>query len=140
MHELQHEELGLLFFNVKGNIMGHTISFVGGRNSVKIDIVNLLKDCILSQCFKVVVFHNHPNGEEKPSAIDLELCKIVKEALNKIKISYMGSYIVTGEQQITRIKESKRNENGRTRRIERPSIRRGNRYKRKNKRSKIYSF
>ena len=54
----------------------------GGLDSASADIERIVHEAILHKAYYVIVVHNHPSGDPKPSEADIkltdELCKILK--------------------------------------------------------------
>ncbi len=54
----------------------------------------VLKGALLANAVGIIVAHNHPSGEAKPSAEDKELTKRLKEACNLVGINLVDHIIV----------------------------------------------
>lgn len=69
----------------------------GGFHSVNIDNKKILETALAFQSSKVVLVHNHPNGNIYPSHEDLETTKSVSDVLAAVNITLLDHMIVAGE-------------------------------------------
>ena len=65
------EYVCLINLNMAGKPVNYNIVSVGGLDSSLFDIPNILKACMLSNCRRFVVLHNHPSGSLEPSEWDI---------------------------------------------------------------------
>jgi DNA repair protein RadC len=80
MCHLTHEEVRVLYFNSKNQLIKDEIQSVGSINSVAIYPREIIKKCLHLGATGIVLCHNHPSGDSTPSkediAVTLELQKI----------------------------------------------------------------
>jgi DNA repair protein RadC len=92
--ELQ-ESFYAIYLNRNNQILGFICISQGGTTSTVVDIKRVVAPAILSNSSSVIIAHNHPSGNKKPSTQDKELTKKVKKALNLFDISLIDHIIVT---------------------------------------------
>jgi DNA repair protein RadC len=71
---------------------------IGGRNSGLFCPANTFKGCILDGASEIIVVHNHPSGDVKPSKQDKTTLKRLIKAGNLLDINILDSIIVSGKQ------------------------------------------
>jgi len=95
--DLDHEQ----FYVVLCNRANHVIKVECiGKGSISGTVVNLgqiLKLASLNNASAVVLAHNHPSGNLKPSEADNVLTKRIKEALKLIDVQLIDHLIITQE-------------------------------------------
>ena len=69
----------------------------GGISGTVTDVRLIAKHAIESLCSSVIIAHNHPSGNLKPSQADLHIAAKVKEALKLFDIVVLDSLILTEE-------------------------------------------
>jgi DNA repair protein RadC len=69
--------------------------FSGSINSTVIDIKLILASGILLMSKSVIVAHNHPSGNLKPSKEDLALTKRLSTALQYMEMKLVDHFIIT---------------------------------------------
>jgi DNA repair protein RadC len=92
--ELQ-ESFITLYLNTAHEILGYYNHSVGGINTTIADRRLILATALASASIGIVVAHNHPSGNLKPSQSDLELTKRLKEGAETLDIKLMDHLIIT---------------------------------------------
>ena len=69
------------------------ISF-GGQNFVMIDPKDIFTEAIKMQAQRIILIHNHPSGDPKPSKEDILLTNRVREASMLLGISFLDHVII----------------------------------------------
>jgi len=91
------ESMFCLFLNASNNTIGYVKISQGGTVGTIIDIKLIAKYAISSLCESIILVHNHPSSDLKPSNSDIELTKRTKEALNLLSIRIHDHLILTNE-------------------------------------------
>lgn len=68
---------------------------MGGISKTLVDIRLIMSTALLTLCTKIIIAHNHPTGQTKPSNPDKEITKKIKEACNFFDISLVDHIILT---------------------------------------------
>ncbi len=66
----------------------------GNIDNTLVDIRLLCKYAIINNATRVIIAHNHPSGNLKPSEQDISLTKRIKEALSTLNISLLDHLII----------------------------------------------
>lgn len=89
------EEFKILLLKRDHTVLGKVDLFVGGTKGVLVDPKFILVAACLSNATGVILSHNHPSGQLKPSEADMNITMKVKAALNLVDISLVDHIIVT---------------------------------------------
>ena len=96
------EILKLIVLNNK-NIIKRVIQITNGKqNSVTFDIKSILLETIKTGYNKIILVHNHPSGDSKPSRDDIEVTKKIREITEIIGIKFLD-HIIIGDNEYTSI-------------------------------------
>lgn len=90
-----HEEMYAAYFDHANNLICVTNVGRGALSATVADIRTLLQTAILSNASSVVIAHNHPSGNLKPSNQDIALTRKVKDALELFDMKLLDSLIIT---------------------------------------------
>jgi DNA repair protein RadC len=93
--DLNHEEFWLMCLNRNNAIIGTTRIGSGGISATVADIRIMLKYAIENYASSMILCHNHPSGNLKPSNADIKLTSAVKEAASFMDIALLDHIIVT---------------------------------------------
>lgn len=92
--DLQTEEFWAIFLNQNNRIIAKTRLTSGGINQSMVDIRTLFKAAIDHFATGIIVAHNHPSGNLKPSQDDLNITKQISEAGNILNIKLLDHLII----------------------------------------------
>lgn len=94
--ELQ-EEFKVMLLNRANEVLGiHNLS-KGTTNGVTVDIKLIFAIALKACATGIIVAHNHPSGNLKPSQTDLTLTRKIKKSADFLDISFVDHLIVTKE-------------------------------------------
>ena len=94
MQDLDREEVVVVNLdNINRPTSFHVVS-IGSVNGSVVQVSNVFKAAILSNANKIMLFHNHPSGEVKPSQEDFELTDNVRQAGDVLGIQLLDHIIV----------------------------------------------
>lgn len=97
LQELRHEEFWVVFLN-RANIPIREICISkGGVSGTIVDTKIITKAALNCLCSGVIVYHNHPSGNLKPSSQDLKVTKKIKEALSYFEIQLLDHIIIANK-------------------------------------------
>ena len=91
------EEFKMLLLKRDHTVIGKIDLFVGGSSSVVVDPKFILAAACLANANGVILAHNHPSGQLKPSLADINITQKVKSALELVDISLVDHFIITRE-------------------------------------------
>ncbi len=98
MSYLTKEHLIVLCLDIKGQVIKNETIYIGTSSSVQIAIKDLYKSAVRIGAFGIIVVHNHPSGDAKPSHADEKLTDMMKEA-GKILSIELIDHIIIGKDQ-----------------------------------------
>ncbi len=94
--DIVHEEFWILLLNRSNKVMDKRKMSQGGISGTVTDIRMILKDAIDSLASSLILCHNHPSGNEKPSDADIKITRKLKDAAGIMDISLLDHVIVAG--------------------------------------------
>jgi DNA repair protein RadC len=92
--DIPHEEFWVLLLNRSNKVIESLRISQGGVSGTVIDLRLILKPAIEKLASGIVLCHNHPSGNLKPSENDLAITKKVKEAATVMDFSVIDHIIV----------------------------------------------
>lgn len=97
--ELQHEEFHLLPLQADGSLRDNDTVLIGkgGIDSVNVDVRLILREALLRQAPAIIVCHNHPSGNLKPSRYDNMMTDKLNTACNQMDIRLRDHVIVASD-------------------------------------------
>ena len=91
------ERFVMLALTRSNKVLGHYLVGIGGLAQVAVDVRNILQAALKSNANSIILSHNHPSGNIKPSESDISLTKLLKEAVKYHNIELHDHIIVTKE-------------------------------------------
>lgn len=93
--DLAHEEFWVLLLNRANDLMKMKRIGQGGFHGTVADPKVIFKEALENSCSGMIVCHNHPSGQLKPSEADINLTKKLVEGGKLLDISVLDHLIVT---------------------------------------------
>lgn len=97
LKDYTHEVFGVVFLNRANKIINFQIISTGGLTGTVADPRIILKKAIEVEATSMVLSHNHPSGNLKPSRADEELTEKIKHAAAYLDIKVVDHIIVSEE-------------------------------------------
>lgn len=94
LKDLNHEVFCVLYLNQSNKVLRHEMVSSGGLTGTVADIRIILKNALLHNANKLILAHNHPSGNLRPSQADINLTNKVKEASVLMDIKLLDHLIV----------------------------------------------
>lgn len=96
MQDLSTEEAWVLLLNHNFKLIGDAVRLSqGGLTETAVDVRLIVKKAILCNATVIVLAHNHPSNNPRPSRNDDQLTKQVNEALKTMRIHFADHLIIT---------------------------------------------
>ena len=95
LKSLDHEESWVLFLNTAGIPLAKKMITVGTIMSAPIDHRRIVKEALNCNATAIILFHNHPSGNPKPSSADIKETEKLRSACQLFDISVLDHIIVT---------------------------------------------
>lgn len=92
---LNHEEFWVMYLNRAGHVIKEERISQGGTSSTAVDVKIILKHGIECLASSMLLFHNHPSGQLRPSPDDDKLTKKIANAATMLDIRVHDHIIVT---------------------------------------------
>lgn len=89
------EEFIILYLNRGNKVLGYFKAFTGGVSGVICDPKIILAIALKGLASAIILAHNHPSGNRRPSDRDSSLTKKVKLAANEMDIQLLDHLIIT---------------------------------------------
>lgn len=96
--DLPNEAFCALYLNNASMLVKHEIISYGGLTSTVVDVRVILKQALLLNTTRLIVAHNHPSGNLKPSESDKLLTTKLRDAARLMDIQLLDHVIVAGPQ------------------------------------------
>ena len=112
------EHFVALYLSQANKIIGYYHHSTGTINSTPVDIEIIAAVALKTLAKAVIIAHNHPSGNLKPSEADRIITKRIKEALKLFDIKLLDHIIITKEGYYSFTDENESSLNG----MERPSM------------------
>lgn len=98
------EEFKILLLNNASEILGiYTVS-KGGVNSTVVEIKHIMYIALKTNSSSIILAHNHPSGNLKPSSADLKLTERINDAC-KIMDLHLTDHIILGRESYCSFKD-----------------------------------
>lgn len=92
--DLPHEEFWMILLNRANKIIKIESVSKGGISGTVVDVRLISKSAIENNTSSVILAHNHPSGNLKPSQSDIDITKKIKEALKLFDITLFDHLII----------------------------------------------
>jgi len=91
------EEFVILLLSRANRVLGISRLSRGGIAGTVVDVRNIMQAALMANAASIILCHNHPSGNLKPSEADLNLTRKIKEAALLFDISVLDHLILTDE-------------------------------------------
>lgn len=92
-----YESFFILMLNRSNSTIGWAKISQGGIDSTIVDSILIAKFCIDKLAKGVVLCHNHPSGELRPSDADIQITNQISNALKLLGVKVQDHIILTSE-------------------------------------------
>lgn len=93
--DLPHEEFWVLLLNRANFVMGKQFISKGGQSGTIVDPKIIFRVAIENNAASIVLAHNHPSGNLKPSAADVSITKKLVQAGLLLEVQIYDHLIIT---------------------------------------------
>lgn len=97
MTELDHEEFWIIYLNNSNGVMHKSQISKGGITGTLVDVRLVLKQALELGAVALILAHNHPSGNLKPSRADKQLTQKLKIAASALDIKVLDHLIMAQE-------------------------------------------
>ena len=89
------EYFKVLFLNQAKQVLGYTLISEGGITETCADVRVILQAALLTNSVAIILAHNHPSGNLKPSRQDMDITKQVRDAAQFMRIKILDHIILS---------------------------------------------
>jgi len=97
MSDAIYEEFWIFLLNRANRLMKKINISEGGISGTVADPKKIFKMAIENQCSSIIMCHNHPSGNTRPSEADIRLTRKMKEAGNLLDVAVLDHIIIGHE-------------------------------------------
>ena len=97
MIDLPHEEFWILILNRANFVIKKEMISRGGVAGTVVDTKIIFKAAIENYASSIIICHNHPSGNLKPSEADVKITKTIRDAGKIMDIPLLDHVIITDE-------------------------------------------
>jgi DNA repair protein RadC len=92
-----YEKLIAIYLNSSNEVIAFNYESEGDVDQAVIYPRKVAKNSLLNNATRIILAHNHPSGNPKPSEHDIEITKKLKSALETIEIELLDHIIIGAE-------------------------------------------
>jgi DNA repair protein RadC len=97
-----HEQFWVIYLKRNNQVIKDEFISKGDVSGTVVNLKAILKSAINLNASGLVLAHNHPSGEMRPSSADIEMTKKIKEAARLMDINLLDHVIIGDGQQFTK--------------------------------------
>lgn len=94
--DLSHEEFWVILLNRANKVLTRKNISVGGTSGTVVDAKIIFKEAIQARSSGIILCHNHPSGNNKPSEADIQLTRKLKEGALQLDLAILDHIIIAG--------------------------------------------
>lgn len=91
------ENFYISLLNNQNQILGIKLISTGGMKAAVVDVRIILQTALLSHATSIILAHNHPSGQLKPSQADKNITAKIKKAAQQIDVNVLDHLIFSRE-------------------------------------------
>jgi len=92
-----HEEVKVLHLNRANKVVNVHHVTSGSDTASIVPIKDIIQKAMLIKTNALILFHNHPSGNLKPSSQDIKISKQLKQACQLVDLDFLDSIVITRE-------------------------------------------
>ena len=97
LQDVNREKFCVLHLTTRNKVIGFEVVALGGVTESMVSIPEIFKSALLHNAVSIVLVHNHPSGDPKPSGADKKVTGAIKEACQILQIRLLD-HIIIGEE------------------------------------------
>ena len=101
---LKKEQFRMMFLNNKNKLISEELMQEGTINNTAIYPREIIQKALECGASAIIMVHNHPSGDPRPSRQDIVMTKAIKEIAQKLEIILLD-HVVIGKNETTSLKE-----------------------------------
>ncbi len=101
MGDLAHEKFCVLYLSISNRLIHYEFVSSGGLTSTTVDLKMIFKIAIQQLASRIILAHNHPSGNLKPSQSDKLITAKIREAAALMEINVADHLIIAGNKYLS---------------------------------------
>lgn len=93
--DLEREEFWAIYLNQSNKVIRKERLSAGGITGTLVDVRLIMKGALLCNATGMIIAHNHPSGNEKPSGEDNRITEQIKKSADTLNIRLLDHVIIT---------------------------------------------
>lgn len=98
------ESFYLILYDTRLKVIGLTKLSTGTINQTVVDIRSIMQTALLGNAYAIMLAHNHPSGDSRPSASDICATRKVEEAAELLGIHMLDHVVIGHDGEFTSLK------------------------------------
>lgn len=94
---LPHEVFAVMHLNSQNRVLDYVEMFRGTVSQTSVYPREVVRDALMRNSSSLVLVHNHPSGEARPSRADEHLTQTIKAAAALVDVRVLDHFIVAGD-------------------------------------------
>lgn len=94
--QLPHEVFAVVHLDSQNRVLDYVEMFRGTVSQTSVYPREVVRDALLRNSSALVLVHNHPSGEARPSRADEHLTQTIKQAAALVDVRVLDHFIVAG--------------------------------------------
>ena len=92
---LEHEEVWVAYLNKSASLIDKEQISIGGLDQTVIDKKRILRNALNMNASSIILFHNHPSGDSKPSKADIKETEALKKMCDVFETCLLDHIIIS---------------------------------------------
>lgn len=101
LSNLKVEKFMVLFLNNQKKVTSHTFISSGSSRATIVDVAHVVREAVVRGANSIIIAHNHPSGNKKPSSADITLTKRIKESCELMGLQVDDHIIISNDQYVS---------------------------------------
>ncbi len=93
-----YEVMGAVMLDTRHRAIGHLIAYRGTLSRAAVEPRGLLVPALLGNAAGIILFHNHPSGDTRPSAEDCAFTRRLKDAGEIVGVDLVDHLVLAGDE------------------------------------------
>lgn len=94
MSYLEQEHLVVLCLNVKSEVIKKETIYIGTNTSIQVSVKEVFQSAIKVNAHSIIVVHNHPSGDPRPSEADKDITNRFSEVAPLLSMNFVDHIII----------------------------------------------
>ena len=97
----EQEHFVVLYMDTRNRVTDREILYKGSLNTSLVRIAEVFRSAVRRNCAAIIVAHNHPSGDPKPSPEDIALTRRLVQAGKLLEIEVLDHFVVGNQRYVS---------------------------------------